>query len=146
MSTLLICDDHRVVREALLAVVSSLPSVTRVVAVATAAELMSAHRALEPDCVLLDASLLQYDDAGVCVRLLREPGARLLLLNANDGGLEALGALDSGAKGCLPSQISVAALSGALDVVLDGGDLLPESRRRALAGYLPAMVRVLVGA
>lgn len=140
MCTLIVCDDHRLVREALAALLRRLPGVTRVVPVASADGLLPAYRALEPDCVLMDASLLDARGTTGALRLLeQEPGVRLVLLNADDGGLEALRALDSGAKGCLPSEISPAGAAAALARVLDGGDLLPGSRRRALSGYLRAL-------
>ena len=140
MSTLLLCDDHRVVREALADLLATIPGVTQVDQAGSAEEVLARYPAQRPDAVLMDVRLPGLDGASATVKLLAEhPGARVLLLTADIRDEARLRALQAGARGVLPKDIDAAGLTSAVEAVLRGGDLLTPAQRRSIENERPRL-------
>jgi DNA-binding NarL/FixJ family response regulator len=140
MSTLLLCDDHRVVREALADLLATIPGVTAVTQAGSAEEVLATYPAQLPDAVVMDVRLPGLDGATATVKLLKEhPEARVLLLTADIRDDARLRALQAGARGVLPKDIDAAGLTGAVETILRGGDLLTPAQRRSLENERPRL-------
>jgi DNA-binding NarL/FixJ family response regulator len=144
MTTVLLCDDHRVVREALASMLADAPGVDAVDQAGSGEEVLARYPATQPDAVLLDVRLPGIDGVTTAVRLLGEhPRARVVLLTGEVREEERLRALRSGALGYLAKDVDSEALRAALQTVLDGGDLLTRAQRRALEQHAPPAVALL---
>lgn len=140
MSTLLLCDDHRVVREALADLLATIPGVTQVTQAGSAEEVLARYPAQLPDAVVMDVRLPGLDGATATVKLLADhPGARVLLLTADIRDEARLRALQAGARGVLPKDIDAQGLTAAVEVVLRGGDLLTPAQRRSIENERPRL-------
>lgn len=133
MSTLLLCDDHRVVREALASMLTEGLGLTSVSQAGTGEEVLARYPVERPDGVLLDVRLPGIDGVEVTTRLLdAHPGARVLLLSGEAKEEDRVRALRAGAVGFLGKDIDTPALCAAVGKLLAGEDLLTKSQRRAL--------------
>jgi DNA-binding NarL/FixJ family response regulator len=140
MSTLLLCDDHRVVREALADLLTGVPGVTHVSQAGSAEEVLARYPALQPGVVVMDVRLPGVDGVTATVQLLKEqPAAKVVLLSGEVREDDRLRALKAGALGFLPKDIDAVGLTDALSLVLAGGDLLSPAQRRALANERPRL-------
>lgn len=138
MSTILLCDDHRVVREALASLLRQVPGVTSVEEAGSIEEALVRCRTAQPDCVLMDLHLTGSGGIHAARRLLEEqPATRLLMMAGDASHSEQLQVLKAGAKGCLSKDVDAQGLSDALLVVLSGGELLAPTLRRAIAAHEP---------
>lgn len=144
MTTVLLCDDHRVVREALASLLVSVAGVATVEQAGSGEEVLARYPALRPGAVLLDVRLPGLDGVTTAVRLLGEhPEARVLLLTGEVREEERLRALRSGARGYLAKDVDAEQLRAALATVVAGGDLLSKAQRRALELHEPKPVTLL---
>lgn len=133
MSTLLLCDDHRVVREALAQLLLQIGEVDQVDLAASGEEALARFPVLQPDAVVMDVRMPGLDGVTTTQRLLKEhPGARVLLLSGEAREEDRLRALRAGALGFVPKDIDAEGLRGAVAQVLAGDDLLSKAQRRAL--------------
>jgi DNA-binding NarL/FixJ family response regulator len=140
MSTLLLCDDHRVVREALAGMLVTVPGVTAVEQAGSSEEVLARYLAVKPSVVMMDVRLPGVDGVTATVQLLKDhPDARVLVLSGEVREDDRLRALKAGAKGFLPKDIDAHGLTEALTVVLAGGDLLSPAQRRALLNERPRL-------
>lgn len=81
MSTLLLCDDHRVVRQALADLLGSVAGVSQVEQAGSGEEVLALYPKLLPDAVLMDVRLPRMDGVTATAELLQAyPDARVLLL------------------------------------------------------------------
>jgi DNA-binding NarL/FixJ family response regulator len=140
MSTLLLCDDHRVVREALADLLATIPGVTQVTQAGSAEEVLARYPTQLPDAVVMDVRLPGLDGASATVKLLADhPSARVLLLTADIRDEARLRALQAGARGVLPKDIDAQGLTSAVEAVLLGGDLLTPAQRRSIENERPRL-------
>lgn len=140
MSTLLLCDDHRVVREALADLLRTLPGISAVIQAGSAEEVLARYPTLEPGIVLMDVRLPGLDGVSATVQLLKDhPAARVLLLSGEVREDDRLRALKAGALGVLPKDVDVQGLTAAVVLVLAGGDLLSPAQRRAVEQERPRL-------
>lgn len=140
MSTLLLCDDHRVVREALADLLATIPGVSAVTQAGSAEEVLARYPAQLPTLVVMDVRLPGLDGASATVKLLKDhPSARVLLLTADIRDEARLRALQAGARGVLPKDIDANGLTAAVQTILSGGDLLTPAQRRSLENERPRL-------
>jgi DNA-binding NarL/FixJ family response regulator len=127
--TVLIADDHPVVRQGLQVLLSVQDDIEVVGEAADGGQAVAMAADLDPDVILLDLKLPVMDGIAV-LRELRDCGRRarvLVLTSAPDRGLVAL-AVQAGAAGFLYKDIDPDALVRALRSVHDGHTLLaPEA-------------------
>lgn len=124
---LLLVDDHALLREALsLLLTATWPGlqVLQAGSLAEACVLADAHPDLR--LVLLDLGLPDAQGLhSLQVLRARAPGARHVVLSAQDQPALVLQAIDAGAAGFVPKTAHLAQMQAALRVVLDGGIHLP---------------------
>ena len=140
MGSLLLCDDHRVVREALADLLASVPGVTAVSQAGSAEEVLARYPALRPGAVLMDVRLPGLDGVTATEQLLSQhPDARVVLLTGEVREDDRLRALKAGARGVLPKDVDMAGLTSAVTHVLAGGDLLTPAQRRQVEQERPRL-------
>ncbi|HUR51882.1 MAG TPA: response regulator transcription factor [Mycobacteriales bacterium] len=133
MTTVLICDDHRIVREGLRQFVSGVPGVDNVETAASGEEVLARYPHEHPDLVLMDVRMPGLGGLEATRRLVRMyPEAKVIMLTAADDRDQVAAAVASGARGYLLKDVSHEELCAAVAHALDGLDLVEPSVRRAL--------------
>lgn len=133
MTTVLICDDHRIVREGLRQFVEDVPGVDRVVTAASGEEALARFTAEHPDLVLMDVSMPGLGGLETTRRLIAgNPGANVVMLTAQEDRDHVAAAVTAGARGYLVKDVSREELCAAVAHALAGRDLVEPSLRRAL--------------
>ncbi len=132
--SLLIADDHSVVREALRALLSSKPDIQVVGEAATGTAAVELFDQLRPDVALLDLRMPMLDGVEA-TRMIRRshPGARVLILSTYEGIEDIFQAMQSGAMGYVPKAASSDELVTALRTVMNGKQWIPDRLRAGLA-------------
>jgi DNA-binding NarL/FixJ family response regulator len=134
VTTVLICDDHRIVREGLRQFVEDVPGVDRVVTAASGEEALARFAAEHPDLVLMDVSMPGLGGLETTRRLIAgNPGANVVMLTAQEDRDHVAAAVTAGARGYLVKDVSREELCAAVAHALAGRDLVEPSLRRALA-------------
>ncbi len=122
MISIVICDDHALVRAGLRSRLEREPDISVLGEAATAEQALATTRALHPDVVLLDLLMPRRSGYEVIPDLvLRAPGARVLVLSAQATPSWVRRALSAGAAGYLPKRASDRELVAAIRQVA-GGD------------------------
>lgn len=118
-------DDHPVVRDGLLAILSTQPDFTVIGEATTGAEVVAQVVALQPDVVLLDLEMPTMDGEEA-LRQLRQhsPDTRVIVFTAFDTDERIVGAVRAGAQGYLLKGVPRAELFNAIRIVHAGGSLL----------------------
>jgi DNA-binding NarL/FixJ family response regulator len=134
VTTVLICDDHRIVREGLRTFVAGVPGVDKVETAASGEEVLARYAHEQPDLVLMDVRMPGLGGLEATRRLVAaHPGAKVLMLSAADDRDQVAAAVSHGARGYLLKDVSHEELCAAVAHALDGEDLVEPSLRRALA-------------
>lgn len=122
---ILVADDHPIVRDGLIATLSTQDDFRIVGEAATGKETVQQATALQPDVVLLDLEMPEMDGVEA-IRRLREtqPDVRVIVFTAFDTDERILGALRAGAKGYLLKGAPRREIFHAVRVVHAGGSLL----------------------
>ena len=128
VTTVLICDDHRMVREGLRASVQSLPGVDRVDTAESGEEVLARWPSERHDLVLMDVTMPGLGGLEATRRLVRaHPDAKIVMLSgAGDRDAVAV-AISGGARGFLHKTASREELCAAVATALAGdglGDVL----------------------
>jgi DNA-binding NarL/FixJ family response regulator len=133
--TVLIADDHPVVRQGLAVLLEVQDDITLVGEASTGPEAVQLTRQHAPDVLLLDLKLPEIDGLGVLSELAAEQaGTRVLILTSAAGPYTPGLALQAGAAGFLYKDVDPDALVRAIRSVHDGQTVLaPEA-----AGLLAA--------
>ncbi len=135
MTTVLICDDHRIVREGLRQFVAGVPGVDKVDTAASGEEVLARYEHEQPDLVLMDVRMPGLGGLEATRRLVAaHPAAKVIMLTAADDRDQVAAAVSHGARGYLLKDVSHEELCAAVAHALDGADLVEPSLRRALAG------------
>ena len=118
-------DDHPMLREGLVAVLSTQPDFDVVGEAADGSEVVRLAQSLAPDVILLDLEMPDVDGIAALERL-RDAGcaALTIVFTAYDTDERILGALRAGARGYLLKGASRAEIFGAIRTVHSGGSLL----------------------
>lgn len=129
MTTVLICDDHRPVREGLRQFVAEVPGVDRVATASSGEEVLARWESERPDLVLMDLQMPGLGGLETTRRLVREhPDANVVMLTvAADRDTVAL-AIAGGARGYLHKDVSREELCATVAHALAGREQA-ESRR-----------------
>lgn len=139
MTTVLICDDHRIVREGLRQFVAGVPGVDKVETAASGEEVLARYPHEHPDLVLMDVRMPGLGGLEATRRLVAAyPEAKVIMLTAADDRDQVAAAVSSGARGYLLKDVSHEELCAAVAHALDGIDLFEPSLRRALVSREPA--------
>jgi DNA-binding NarL/FixJ family response regulator len=122
---LLVVDDHEVVREGLVALLSRRDEFQVVAEAGTVAESIAAVRRFEPDLVIMDVRLPDGSGIEACREIRSEfPGTRIVMLTSYPDEEAVLSAILAGASGYLLKQIRGRDLVTALQAVGRGDSLL----------------------
>jgi DNA-binding NarL/FixJ family response regulator len=121
----LVADDHPVVRDGLVAILSTQPDIDVVGEAANGKEVIDKVAALRPDVLLLDLEMPEMDGVEA-LRRLQDSGspARAIVFTAFDSDERILGAVQAGAQGYLLKGAPRDELFEAIRVVNAGGSLL----------------------
>lgn len=122
---ILVADDHPVVVDGLIAMLSTQSDFEVVGRASSGEEAIRRVERLEPDVVLLDLEMPEVDGVEV-IRRLRDAGveAQVLVFTAFDTDERIVGAVQAGAKGYLLKGAPRDKLFEAIRVVSEGGSLL----------------------
>jgi DNA-binding NarL/FixJ family response regulator len=122
---ILVADDHPMLREGLVAVLSTQPDFDVVGEAADGSEVVRLAQSLRPDVILLDLEMPDVDGIAALEKL-RDAGCEALTIvfTAYDTDERILGALRAGARGYLLKGASRAEIFGAIRTVHSGGSLL----------------------
>jgi two-component system response regulator DevR len=123
--TLLVVDDHEVVRQGLVALIGRRPGFQVVGEAGTVAEAVeSAHR-FQPDLVIMDVRLPDGSGIEACREIRADlPDTRVVMLTSYPDEDAVLSAIVAGASGYLLKQVRARDLIAALETVARGESLL----------------------
>lgn len=122
---ILVADDHPVVRDGLVAILSTQPDFEVVGEASTGLEVVEQVAALQPEVVLLDLEMPELDGVQTLQRLrTSNPAVRVIVFTAFDTDERILGAVQAGAQGYLLKGAPREELFQAVRVVQEGGSLL----------------------
>jgi two-component system, NarL family, response regulator DevR len=123
--TLLIVDDHEVVRQGLAALLGRRPGFQVVAEAGTVAEAVAAARKFRPDLVVMDVRLPDGSGIEACREIRAEmPDTRVIMLTSYPDEDAVLSAIIAGASGYLLKQVRARDLVAALEAVGRGESLL----------------------
>ena len=135
--TILIADDHELVRSGLSLVLGYQKDFTIVGAASNGGEVVAAALALRPDLIILDLMMPAKDGTQATREILAAfPSARIVILTTYATSFEILAALDAGAYGALSKDISNADLVRSLHDVLAGRHVLSPDIQNLIAANL----------
>lgn len=135
--TILIADDHELVRSGLSLVLGYQKDFTVVGAASNGEEAVAAALALRPDLIILDLMMPAKDGTQATREILAAfPAARIVILTTYATSFEILAALDAGAYGALSKDISNADLVQSLHDVLAGRHVLSPDIQNLIAANL----------
>ncbi len=133
MTTVLIADDHPIVRAGLVALVSAAPDLEVVGTAADGAEAVELAAALTPDVVLMDIRMPVLNGDEATARILeRRPATRVLVLTTYESDDAILSAIGAGASGYLLKASPEAELVAGIRAVAAGETALAPSVTRLL--------------
>jgi DNA-binding NarL/FixJ family response regulator len=138
MITILLVDDHPVVRAGLRGMLEAEPDLRVVGEAASGAEAVTAAAAFTPDVILMDLRMPGGDGASATERILRGgSSSRVVVLTTYETDADILRAVEAGACGYLLKDASPADLAAAVRAAARGETVLAPS----VAGKLLRQVR-----
>jgi DNA-binding NarL/FixJ family response regulator len=130
VTTVLVCDDQRLVRDELRTRLGSIPGVERVLTAASGEELLSRFPYEHPDLVLLDSQMPGLSGVETARRLLRiKPDAHILMLIGRQDREQAAAAVAAGVRGWLAKDGTHASFITGVAGALAGAELGMPPRR-----------------
>jgi DNA-binding NarL/FixJ family response regulator len=122
----LIADDHTVVREGLVSLISRKPDMAVIGEAGNGREAIELWRKHRPDVTLLDLRMPELDGVAT-IKQIREhdPNARIIVLTTFDGDEDIFRAIQAGAKGYLLKDVPREALMDAIRRVHAGETCVP---------------------
>jgi len=122
---LLVVDDHEVVRQGLVAMLSRRPNFQVVAEAGTAAEAVELARRFQPELVIMDVRLPDGSGIEACREIRSElPNTRVVILTSYPDEEAVFSAIIAGASGYLLKQVRGRDLVAALEAVGRGESLL----------------------
>ena len=138
MITILLVDDHPVVREGVRGMLDAEDDLTVVAEAGSGAEAVAVARATHPDVILMDLRMPGTDGVWATERILAESAkTRIVVLTTYETDADILRAVEAGAAGYLLKDASRAELAGAIRAAARGETVLSPS----VAGRLVNRVR-----
>jgi len=137
LTTVMVVDDHSVVRMGLVSLLSRAAGLQVVGEAGSVTEALEKARVLAPDVILMDVRL--PDGSGIeCCRAIRQhrPESRVLMLTSYDDKDAAVAAIIAGASGYLLKQIEAEELMRAVHLVASGASLLDPKVTGGVMEYL----------
>ena len=123
--TLLVVDDHEVVRQGLVAVLDRRPEFQVVAEAGTVAESIEMAKRFQPDLVVMDVRLPDGSGIEACREIRAEfPATRVVMLTSYPDEEAVIAAIVAGASGYLLKQVRARDLVAALEAVGRGESLL----------------------
>ena len=123
--TLLVVDDHEVVRQGLVAVLDRRPEFQVVAEAGTVAESIEMAQRFQPDLVVMDVRLPDGSGIEACREIRAEfPATRVVMLTSYPDEEAVIAAIVAGASGYLLKQVRARDLVAALEAVGRGESLL----------------------
>ncbi len=136
--SVLVVDDHPVVRDGLSAIISDEPDMKIAGDVGTGAEAISAYFSLKPAVVLMDLLLPDMHGSDAIYRICsRATDARIIVLTTVGGDEEIYRALEAGARGYLLKDMVRRELIQAIREVHQGRRYIPPQIGARIADSLP---------
>ena len=136
MTTVLIVDDHPVVRDGLRTVLATEPGIVVVGECGRGDEAVAAAAALRPDVVLMDLRLPGLDGVAATARIVAAGTAAVLVLTTYDSDGDILRAVEAGATGYLLKDASRQDLARAVTAAGRGETVLAPPVAAKLVGRL----------
>ena len=123
--TLLVVDDHEVVRQGLVSMLDRRPGFQVVAEAGTVAEAIEMARRFQPDLVIMDVRLPDGSGIEACREIRAElPETRVVMLTSYPDEEAVIAAIVAGASGYLLKQVRARDLVAALEAVGRGESLL----------------------
>lgn len=136
--TVLLVDDHPVVREGLRGMIEAEDDLTVVGEAASGTEAQTMAAALRPDVILMDLRMPDGDGVTTTERILAElPQTRIVVVTTYESDADILRAVEAGAAGYLLKDASRAELAAAVREAAAGKTVLAPS----VAGRLMGLMR-----
>lgn len=133
-SSVLLADDHAVVRLGLRTLIDHQPDLHVVAEAETGTQAIARFLELRPDIAVVDLLLPGKDGAEVCEAIRREsPRARILIVSSSSGSEHIHRALKAGAQGYLLKDSSPSALVSGIRDVLAGRRVVPKEIAEGMA-------------
>ena len=130
----MIVEDHHVVRQGLVALLSTVPEVEVVGQASDGIEAVDLFRSLQPDITLMDLQLPRLGGVAAIARIREEfPTARFIVLTTYDGDEDIYRALQAGAKAYLLKGMTMEELLETIHVVHGGKARIPPPIAEKLA-------------
>jgi DNA-binding NarL/FixJ family response regulator len=138
--SVLIADDHPVVREGLRAMIASEPDMELVAEAHDGAQAVSLFEAHHPDVVLMDLRMPGTDGIAAIRGIVKaHPDARVLALTSYDGDADIFRALDAGACGYLLKDMLGTEVIRAVRMAAAGKRVIPPEVAGRLAEFTPRL-------
>jgi DNA-binding NarL/FixJ family response regulator len=133
-ATVLVVDDHVLVRTGVANIISNEPDLQVVAEAANGVEAIAAFERYRPDVTLLDLRMPVMEGVEAVRQIrARDPGARVIVLTTYDTDEDITRALKAGAKAYILKDISAGALIACIHDVLAGKTYLAPSAAAKLA-------------
>ncbi|MEV6906953.1 response regulator transcription factor [Amycolatopsis sp. NPDC051071] len=138
MITIMLVDDHPVVREGLRGMLEAEPDLSVIGEAGSGDEAVALSRVKQPDVILMDLRMPGLDGVGATRKILTErPSQRVVVLTTYETDADILRAVEAGASGYLLKDASRTELAGAIRAASRGETVLAPS----VAGKLVNQVR-----
>ena len=130
----MIVEDHHVVRQGLIALLSSVPEIEIVGSAVDGLDAVERYRSLLPDVTLMDLQLPRLGGVDAISRIRVEfPAARFIVLTTFDGDEDIFRAMQAGAKAYLLKGMDLDELLATIRTVNGGRGRIPSSIAEKLA-------------
>lgn len=135
--TVLLVDDHPVVREGLRGMISAEPDITVVGEAGSGTEALALAESLRPDVILMDLRMPDVDGVTATRRILdAHPATRIVVVTTYESDADILRAVEAGAAGYLLKDASRAALADAVRDAAGGRTVLAPSVADRLVSFV----------
>ena len=129
MTTVLVCDDAPMAREAVRRALAGLPGVERVTAAGSGEEVLARYPLERPDLILMDVRMPGIGGVEATRRLVSaHPDAAIVMLTMGEDAEGVARAVAGGARGYIAKDASREELASAMTLVLAAGSDMPGQR------------------